>query len=82
MVLDHLAVPVGALATAIYTLYWLITIQNNPIAETKCNELVIDYSLMIVCLFLNIRVYLAMFIGTSLTFYSSPAYRLKLPCKD
>lgn len=39
-----LAVPVGALATAIYTLYWLINDTNNPIAETKCNELVIDYS--------------------------------------
>ncbi len=38
--------------------------------------------LMIVCLFLNIRVYLAMFIGIIAYFYSSPAYRLKLPCKD
>lgn len=37
--------------------------------------------LMIVCLFLNIRVYLAMFIGIIAYFYSSPACRSKLPSR-
>ena len=59
-----LAVPVGALATAIYTLYWLIndTKQSDSGRQNAMSWLLI-IPLMIVCLFLNIRVYLAMFIG-------------------
>ena len=58
-----LAVPVGALATAIYTLYWLINVQKqSDSGDQNCNELVIDYSAndRLFC-FSNIRVYLAMF---------------------
>ncbi len=82
MVLDRSGGPCRRLATAIYTLYWLINDTKQSDTETKCNELVIDYSANDRLFVLNIRVYLAMFIGIIAYFLFFPAYRLKLPCKD
>ena len=64
-----LAVPVGALATAIYTLYWLINdIKQSDSGDKNAMSWLLIIPLMIVCLFLNIRVLSGDVVASSLTF--------------